>query len=189
MSVRDKDDNLVAFDNISYVDFRLKRLEIPLDTDQEFGGNNIQVIYDEADTAKSSKQDYQAAQKYIRFRESRSRVSGGTALTYFSTKNSDFNAEFISDLRYSDNQDVESIFLESNTLPVQVRGDRLFLNSYSLSEQDDISPGISQREVSDLETLFLIDTNISRVEDLEQEILEINESPEKGILAITNYSK
>lgn len=189
VSVRDKDDNLVAFDNISYVDFRLKRLEIPLDTDQEFGGNNIQVIYDEADTAKSSKQDYQAAQKYIRFRESRSRVSGGTALTYFSTKNSDFNAEFISDLRYSDNQDVESIFLESNTLPVQVRGDRLFLNSYSLSEQDDISPGISQREVSDLETLFLIDTNISRVEDLEQEILEINESPEKGILAITNYSK
>lgn len=189
VSVQDSDDNLVTFDNISYVDFRLKRLEIPRDTDREFSGDNIEVIYDREDISKNTAKDYEAAQKYISFRESRSRVSGGKALTYFSTKNSDFNAEFISDLRYNNSDDVESIFLESNTLPVQVRGDRLFLNAYSLDAEDDISPGISGREVSDLETLFLIDTNISRVEDLEQEILNINESPEKWILAITNYSK
>jgi len=128
--LKDKNDRVVTLDNISYVDFELSKLEIPLDGDSEFTAGNTQTIFDIDDPSYNSPADFNEANKYISFNNTRSRVSRGKAVTYFSTKRSDVNAYFEASLTTKDNHGDVEISLESETLDVQVRGDRLFLNSY-----------------------------------------------------------
>lgn len=189
--IRDKNDAVVTLDSVSYVDFELQKLEIPDDPLLEFTVGNTKTIYDANDSRFSSLANYKEAQKYISFQATRSRVAAGKSRTYFSAKRSDVNASFIASLEAQDHTGDTGIYLESDVLDVQVRGDRLFLNSYIMDGASigDVSPVASTLEVSDAENVFLIDTNQQYVEDVAETIYEQNTNEEKAILALTNYSK
>jgi len=189
--IRDKNGAVVTLDSTSYIDFQLEKLEIPDDNLSEFTEGNSVTIYDANSSNLGGKQQHEAAQKYLSFRDARSRAVHGKSLAYFSTKRKDLNATFVASITTKDHSEETRIYLESNSLDIQVRWDRLFLNSYLVDWEDatDVSAAASSLKVSDAENVFLIDTNQKYVEDVAQEIYARNDTPEKVILALTNYSK
>jgi hypothetical protein len=70
--IYDDNNEIAFFDNNSYIQHDLIRLEIPLDSENEFTDDNIQIIYDQ-DT-KNTSQDYENAQNYIAFNTSAPRA-------------------------------------------------------------------------------------------------------------------
>lgn len=73
--LRDKKGAVVTLDSISYVDFSLSKLEVPDNNLEEFTASNTKIIYDVNNPAYNSKENYEEAQKYISFKNTRSRVS------------------------------------------------------------------------------------------------------------------
>jgi len=129
--------------------------------------------------------------QYVGYTDVQTRVVQGTAVSYFSTKQKDANLYFKARVTTRDTQGSPVIHLESPDYQVLVRGDRLFLNSYSIEGPNAVDSyvGADDITVSTKEKLYLTDTNKKRVEDVSSAVWKTNDAPEKVILALTNYSK
>jgi len=123
--IYDNDDEIAFFDNNSYIEHELIRLEIPDDSEVEFTQSNTRLIYDRDE--KNSPEDYENAQRYISFNSSAPRAFRGKANTYFYGRGQDTNAYFSSTLTIDDAQGNRIVDLQSDTLRVEVRGDRMLI--------------------------------------------------------------
>lgn len=181
----------MTLDSVSYVDFKLTKVEVPVDSLSEFDRSNTRVIYDVAIPELATQDARKLAAQYVNYTDVRTRVVQGTAVSYFSTKLKDTNLYFSASLTARDPSGNSVINLESPEYQVQVRGDRLFLNSYTIDgpNLEDVYVGSNDIIVSETPKVFLIDTNQKFVEDVSAAIFAENTTPEKTILALTNYSK
>ena len=180
-------DNLwdkATFDSISYINFYLDYLDIPVDSNKDFDDSNIQRIYKRWDNELWTDVALQNALRYINFTDTRMRVMWGEASTYFSTKGYDINAWFQTTIIAKDLSGENVIDLTSNLQEIRVRWDRLFMNIYSLDE-DNILGSRTGVPASDISNIYLTD----KTDSIPEITSWLNDNQEKIILWMLNNSQ
>lgn len=183
----DDSDNILNFDNHTKISFNLEKIEIPNDATKEFTDNNTQVVY-------SQWQDLSVASEYINFVPSTLLVQAGIAESQFTAKWNDANYYFSSSLEVINSLWEKEISKESNTVKIEVRWDRLFSTLYNVEENIDngeIDTSIENKNiiVSDASQIFLIDKNLTHINDVKNQIYSVNNNIDKSIISLENISK
>lgn len=172
------------FDSLSYIQFYLDYVDIPRDATQVFDVWNTLRIYDRTDPELSSPEAKLEALRYVNFTESRIRVMWWEAKTFFSVKWLDANIAFSAELIARDLDGKAVINLQSESREIEVRWDRLFLNTFKADRDNVITSG-SNIQATENNALY-ITVNPDRIEDLVQ---STSPNTEKLIFWVYNYSE
>lgn len=172
------------FDSISYMQFYLDHVDVPRDASQVFNEWNIVRIYDRTNPELSTPEAKLEALRYVNFTESRIRVMWWEAKTFFSVKWLDANIAFGTELTARDIDGNTVINLQSESREVEVRWDRLFLNTFKVDSDNIITSGSSIR-ATDNDAIYLSAT-ADTIEDL---VTSLDWENEKLIFGIYNYSE
>ncbi len=186
--IRDKNGELVTFDNASYINYTLQKVEIPLDSNAVFSQANTKLIYDSSIESLSTNEALLNAQKYISFTPIRLRAQQGRTKTYFYGKWYDANIYFSSNLQAKDSEGNIVIDLRSNSQKVQIRWDQMFVESYLIwadgSDIPDNTVGVSSDQ-----NFFITDGGQTSRTELITKMGKISTAKEKLLLSIRNYSR
>ena len=187
--IKDKNGKQVRFDNSTYISFELSKLEVPKDETKPFSWTNKKLIYDRENHTKES---FREASRYINFSNLKIKSESWKAKLGFSTKSKDANIYFKSFIDIKDFTKKSQIFLSSNETQIQVRWDRVFVNSSKIINSDnwlEIDNYSSSVFASDKTNIFLIDENKNRLENISNIINNFSLSDEKLVLSLSNVSK
>ncbi|MCH8518895.1 VCBS repeat-containing protein, partial [Candidatus Gracilibacteria bacterium] len=181
--VYDNTGNLAQFDSISYIQYYLEYVDIPADRENIFNAGNTQRIYERGNSELGTAEAKQEASRYVNFTESRIRVMGGAAETFFSVKGQDANIAFSTELVARDLDGNKVIDLQSEVIEVEVRGDRLFLNTYKVDKDDIITTGSNIRATNNT-AIYITD----QVEDINSLVSGTSQDTERLIFGVFNYA-
>lgn len=181
------EDTLAVFDNNSYISHRLARVAIPVDETLAFDENNREVIYDASIPALSGSAAFAKAQEYIGFFETDLRASAGSSKTYFYAKGRDADVSFSAKLETRDASWNTLINLESNDIDIEIRSDRVFINTYKIADEGNYSIDNSII-ASSHQNVCVLDGNAQSIWDAVLQGDSISQAKEKLLLMIQNYS-
>jgi uncharacterized repeat protein (TIGR01451 family) len=183
-----KDDELASFDSSSYISHNLSRVVIPDDSDEVFNESNSIVIYDKDIPSLSTDEARKQAATYISFSDIELRAHRWATKTYFYSKWKDANIYFESSLTTQDISWNIIVDIESNTLEIGVRGDRLFISSYLV---DGPWEYIADTSIiaSDQANVCIVDGWVTSLEQSSIEANSISDAKEKLLLLIQNFSQ
>lgn len=183
--VLDQNWNLIKIISSTDIKFYVEKIE-------EIKNGKPVLVYDKNSDLIN---DIDILDTYISFKEQEIRADWWKANYWFSTKSIDSNIYLKSSINLNDSNDTNLISLDSNTLKIEVREDRLFISS-STFIKDDLSKNWYQKfiwkswiEANDLTNVYLIDWNQSSTLELESQILSTSKVSESLILELNNISK
>lgn len=188
-SVFDNESNKVNFDSSSYVDFKLLKIEAPIDEDLDFSWTNRKVVYN-SDSLNEESLDQ--ASKYINFKDLSIRTNSWEANYSFSSKSKDVDVYISATLNLKDWEWNIKKSLDSNEILISIRWDSLFINSSKIINNDwnlEIDSFSNTIKASNNFNVFLIDSNKSDLESTYNIINNFSSSKEKLVLNLLNLSK
>jgi len=171
------------FDSISYIQFYLDYVDVPRDRTQIFNEWNTVRIYDRKNPELSTLEAKKEALNYVNFTESRIRVMWWESKTFFSVKWLDANIAFSTELTALDTDGNKVINLQSESKEIEVRGDRLFLNTFRV-DSDNIITSWSNIQATENDALY-ITTDADNITEL---LPSTSPNTEKLIFWVYNYS-
>ncbi|MDD2870584.1 MAG: VCBS repeat-containing protein [Candidatus Gracilibacteria bacterium] len=185
-TILDKDGNVVKIANSTDVNFELIKIESAKDTSKEMTAANTQVVFD---VNSANKNDFSLTKPYITFNNQKVRSSYGVANYGVGVKSANANIYLSANVLINDASGNKTIFLKSDPLQIQVRGNRLFNSSYKLSNSSNglsTNYGISSMKVSDKTNLFLVDGTTNTIDSVSNLINNSGLSEEKLVLLLQN---
>lgn len=185
-SLYDADDVLARFDSQSHVREYITRVEARADETQPLEGGNIRVIYDASNPQLATDEARAAAQAYIDFRDIRYTLNRGKVVSYFTTKGRDANIYFQAELQAqsADGAIIETLL--SNEEKIEIRSDRVFLQSYSV-DADGYQAGASI-VAGRGESIFIVDGTNKEIQDVANTLTTLSEAKEKLVFLLKNYA-
>lgn len=140
--------------NNLWVDFFLKKLEVPKDTSKDFSDTNKVLIYDKNNDSYNKVTDFEKALTYIDFTNWKSNFKSWIAKYIVKSKMTDVNLVFWTTFTYWD------ITKTSNDFEMQVRWDMFFSSNYKLSNYNNkltLSNWVNSATASDNYNVLLVD--------------------------------
>lgn len=178
---------LARFDSNSYVSTVIERVEVPSDSSEIFEPWNLRVIYDRSIPSLSTVEAYREIQAYLSFSDSYNRVNTGESTVYFYAKWQDANITFSSSLEHiSANWDLV-VDLQSTDQTIQIRGDRVFINTYNIDNDGTYFPQ-STVWASNLNNICIVDGWSDTISNHAVNANGLSSAEEKLLLLIENYS-
>ena len=187
-TIKDKNWNIVRLANATDIHFELIKIEAANDLTKELDNSNIKVVYDIDDISNN---DNSALEQYVVFSNNKVRSQAWISNYWVWLKNKESNIYLRSYIKIDDDSENEAIFIESNILEIQIRGDRLFNSSYKLEsslEWLEIFPWINSLKVSDKNNIFLLDGANNKIEDISDIIANSENNSEKLVVLLNNIS-
>lgn len=182
-----KSGSLATFDFQSRPNIVLSRVEIPRSADKVFSGNNVQVIYDKDIPSLATPEAYKAAQSYIWYTAVSQWIYAGKTQSYFYTRSKDANAYFQASLVHKDKDEKEIITLESSPKKIEIRSERMFVNTYKVQKDGSFSPA-SSGLVSNLSNICLAEWGATPLKNQVDQTQALSDAEEKLLLLVQNYS-
>ena len=137
------------------------------------------------------KQEQSTIDEYINFTPHLVRVSRWEAQYGFVAKDSDADILFQAYVEIKDDKKVRKIYLDSSELKVSIRGERLFVYSHKIEDNNgkwELDIGQSSMVASDSFNLYLLDAQRQNVNTISQLIHSNSLAKEKIILSLENIS-
>ncbi|MDP2089997.1 MAG: FG-GAP-like repeat-containing protein [Candidatus Gracilibacteria bacterium] len=184
--IKDKNGKTVKIANSTDVYFELYKLEIAKDNKKDISTTNKTIVYNIKDSSNS---DLSKVTKYITFKEGKVRSQGGIANYGIGLKFTDANIFLKAYIREKDSNKKEAIFLDSDPIEIQVRGDKLFNISYKLVNSTsglDVDLLSNSLKVNDKTNLYLVDGTINNIKSVSNLINNSSISSEKFVLLLEN---
>ena len=187
--IKDKNWKIVKFANSTDINFEIIKIEAKKDKKKDLDNSNIKVVYNKDWIYNKDKS---IISDYVLFKNLKIRSTAWVSNYWASFKTQDSNIYFKAYISVLDNVDKEQIFLESDTLKLQVRWERLFNTSYKLKKIDNelkIDIWNNLLKVSDKQSIFLIDWFRNRLDNIKDNIYSSSQAHEKIVLNLQNISK
>lgn len=188
-SIKDKDWNILKFDNNTKIHFELSKIEIPKNSDKEFTKINTKTIYNKE---KRYEWDNIEVKKYLSFTDIDILSKSWEAINTFSTKNKNSNLYFNASLEIKDNKWKTKIFLNSWDISLQVRWWKLFLESNKIIKENwvlNLENSNNSLLASDKTSIFLVDSFKKSLNEIKDVINDNSSSKEKLILSLSNIDE
>ncbi|MFK7780230.1 MAG: VCBS repeat-containing protein, partial [Candidatus Gracilibacteria bacterium] len=188
-TIKDKDGNTFTSANGTYIHFELQKIEEARDATQALDIGNIKVAYNIDD---ANNRDQSIISDYINFEDSKIISNKGISTDLIGSKGREVNLSLKAYIKINDNTDEESIFLESDTLKIEVRGDRLFNSTHKIKKLEGqyvVHNSINFLKVSDKDNIVLVDGTNKSINDVSNTIAYSSLSDEIIAIFIENRSE
>ena len=170
--IKDKDGNLVKFVNNTNVSFELVKIV-------DVNDNNNVVFDAESDTLN----DTNVVSQYLTFRDITVRAQWWEAQYWFATKSLDANVYFRAVIDVEDSDGNNTIHIESDTIEVKIRWERLFNSSYKFIDGEFVG-WLNGVKVSDQTNVYIMDGTNQSISD----VTNIWSSNEKLVILVENHN-
>jgi len=177
---------LARFDSVSYIQTNLERVEVPANPEEAFGVGNIRVVYDASIPELSDEEALENAAAYVSFRDTIVRAIWGESQSYFYLKGQDANVYFRSSLEHKDTSGNTIVELQSLEKKLEIRGDRIIVSSYEVSDEVEVGSSIT---VSDQSNICIVDSGGTNHANYSTAVRSVSSAEEKLLLLIENFSK
>lgn len=185
----DDEQEVVNFDNSTNIQFRLNKIVAPENKEETFSSSNSKVVYDALSETEETRK---LIADYINFKDISVRSNGWSAGLIFSTKNKDADFYFEALVEIKNNNDEGEISLNSQEIKVEVRGDRLFITSSVIENNEDdflVFSWENSVKASNEDNLYIVnDTDFSLANEATM-IYNNSLASEKLIFSLSNFSK
>ncbi len=188
-SIKDKNWKQATFDNSTQVKFQLQQIIVPESSKEEFSETNSKIVYESENETPQTRKE---VSKYINFKNLTIKSDSWEADMLFSTKGKDADLYFQAFVDIKDKDWKSEVFLESEKIKVEIRGDRLFVNTYTLEKQDssyNVSSWKNSIIASGNTNIYLVDGNKTSINDNSTALQNNSLASEKMVFSLFNYSK
>lgn len=187
-SIESNDWNLLRYLWATDIDFSLVKLEVSNDDTKSFSSSNKKIIFDINDPYKK---DYSLIKDYINFNPLKVKTVWWISNYWFSVKNKELNATFVSGINLFDDKWNLIVSEKSNELIIQVRWDRLFSSVYNIKNTDDWlvrELWNSFLKANDTDNLYIFDWYKNSIDSIINLVNNNSISDEKLLLKLENFS-
>lgn len=185
--IKDRNWKIIKSINDAYVYFELQKIEEAKNKDKLFTDSNTKVVYEKYDINNN---DESVISDYINFKEAKVRSNAWISNYMVWSKFKEVNIYLKAYIKNNNSEDSE-ILMESETLKIEVRWNRLFNSSYKLENKDDgleVYNWVNSLKVSNKNNIILVDWTNKNINQVSSAVANSSISKEKIALFVENIS-